>query len=161
MKTFTEKEMLEFAKYFKNYTSPKEVETALLKFQFLKSMTGIACQTGDRFARVKPDGSIHSVYEMCWLYRPSDRKGVRGRYFTTAYNLLTHYVRTPQRTATPFLAMQKDWDINMFLQALRYIPGDDADWKDPLYRIIGEKDGSYVLAKEPVPVEWFKLTRED
>lgn len=151
--------MVEFAKFAKNYTSPKDVDAALFRYQLYKALgsSGIVCKTGDVFARVKPDGKVYSIYIMSWLYRPSERKGVNGKYFPTAYNMKTYYVRTPQKTATPYEKMVHDWTIQMFEQALRYVPGDTAEWKDPLYQVVGNNpDGEPILAEYPIIPAWFK-----
>ena len=118
--------MVEFAKFAKNYTSPNQVEEAYRYWLLMSraSAAGIICKTGDRFARVKPDGNVYSVYEMGWQYRPSDRTGTKGKYFPTVYNLITHYVRTPQKSATNYDKKSLLWTVHMFVQAFRYIPLD-------------------------------------
>jgi hypothetical protein len=146
---FTEQDMIDFARYSKNYTSPKDPKKALNQFLLTKRYGNrIVCQTGDQFARVKPNGEIHSIYEMCWSYRPNESGTGGGRYLPTAYNILTHYVRTPQKTASTYAAIVNDWNIKMFLQAVRYIAGDSADWKDTLYRVLAWNDGQPILDRD-------------
>lgn len=144
METYSEEEMVQFAKFAKNYTSPKDVEKAFLDWRISRDVgyDTVTCQTGDQWIRVKEDGSWNAVYEMAWQYRPSGRKGVRGKYFPSAYNIITHYMRTPMKSAKPYDEMVKNWTIFMVIQALRYIPKDkDKDWKDTIYKVIKWENG--------------------
>lgn len=154
-------EMIEFAKFAKNYKSPNNVEEAFRYWVLIKKAKerGFICFTGDRFARVKPNGKVYSIYEMCWCYRPSERKGVKGKYFPTAYNLITHYVRTPQNTATAYDRKEAQWTVQMFLEAFRYIPldiGEESDWKDNLHRVIKYDGLNSTYEKFPIPLSMFK-----
>lgn len=161
METLTKAESIAFARYAKNFTSPNDVEEAYNHFLLLTkhSKKGIICQTGDQFARVLDNGKCYSVYQMCWCYRPSERKGVDGKYFPSAYNLMTHYMRTPQKTATPYNTPIEDWTVHMFLQALRYLPKEDEDveWKANLHRIISwESHNKPVWEKFPISITLFR-----
>ena len=159
-------EAIRFAKYYKSYSSPKDPQEALNRFRLLESQEtkdGIICKTGDRFARVKPENRINAIYQMCWCYRPSGRKGTKGKYFPSAYNLITHYMRTPMEGATPFDAPVHEWTVKMFLQALRYIPTDTQngkdDWHDELYKVLskGIEKEKIELAELPVPISLYPV----
>jgi len=163
MENYNENEMVEFAKFAKNFTSPKNPKEALNKWKIVRLFVkrGYVCKTGDRFARVKPDGKIYSVYEMAWCYRSAERIGVSGKYFPSAYNVKTHYMRTPMKGATPYETPIHIWTIEMFLQALRYIPTDqqteEGDWRDNLYRVTGYSDDLVeILSEFPIPISLFK-----
>lgn len=153
--------MVEFAKFAKNFASPKDIKEAYRYWVLIKAAKkeGRICKAGDRFARVKPNGKVYSVYEMAWCYRPSDREGTKGKYFPTVYNLITHYVRTPQKSATTWDKKVLYWTAHMFIQAFRYIPldiGEVSDWKDNLHRVIDYDGVNSTYEPYPIPLSMFK-----
>lgn len=137
----TAEQAIRFAKYCKNYSTGKGpvTEETLKKFLLYEEYKNKpVCQTGDLFIRKRKGEKYTCTYAAVWTYRSSTKPGSRGKYFPAMLNIKTGYVRTPIKDATPHDSPKTDWDIDMFLQACRYIAGDPenrAEWQDTLHKV--------------------------